>query len=75
LIPPLITLFRDIQNRVQNLHVGQPHIAALRREAIFDAGILLFGVDAAYKPHNVHARKIRIFRLELRRELFTGIFR
>jgi hypothetical protein len=31
-----------MQNRVQHLQVRQPHIAALHREAVLDAGILLF---------------------------------
>ena len=40
--PPLATLFRDIQNRVQHLQVSQTYVSALHRQAVFDAGILLF---------------------------------
>ena len=36
---PLTALFRHIQNRVQHLQVRQPHLAALQREAVLDAGI------------------------------------
>jgi hypothetical protein len=30
-------------NRVQHLQIGKTHIAALLRQAIFDARVLLFG--------------------------------
>src|SRR5579863_2625796 len=39
---PLATLFRHIEHRVQHLQVGQTYVAALHRQAIFDARILLF---------------------------------
>jgi len=48
--PPLATLFRHIQNRVQRLQVGQTNIAALHRQAIFDARILLF---RDFHPKNI----------------------
>ena len=45
---PLAALFRHIQN--QHLQVRQTHIAALHREAVFDAGILLF---RDFHPSNI----------------------
>jgi hypothetical protein len=41
--PPLTALFRHIQDRVQYLQIAQTHVSALHRQAIFDAGVLLFG--------------------------------
>ena len=41
--PPLATLLRHIENRVQRLQIPQTYIAALHWQAIFDAPILLFG--------------------------------
>src|ERR1039457_3174705 len=47
---PFAALFRDIQNRVQHLQIGQTYISALHREALFDAGILLF---RDFHPSNI----------------------
>ena len=38
--PPLATLLRHIQNRVQHLQVRKTYVSALHWQAIFDAGIL-----------------------------------
>ena len=40
--PPFAALFRHVQDRVQDLQVAQTHIAALYRQTILDASVLLF---------------------------------
>ena len=40
--PPCAALFGDIQNGIENLKVGESHIAALNREAMGDVLVLGF---------------------------------
>ena len=40
--PPFAALFGDIQNGIENLKVGESHIAALNREAMGDLFVLGF---------------------------------
>jgi len=47
---PLAALFRNIQNRIQYLQVGETYVAALHRQAIFNARILLVG---DFHPENI----------------------
>ena len=47
---PLAALLGHIENRMQHLQVGQTYIAALHRQAVFDARKLLFG---DFHPKNI----------------------
>src|ERR1700681_2512640 len=40
---PLAALFSHIKNSVEHLQIGQTYIAALHRQALLDARVLLFG--------------------------------